>query len=81
MRNGVALRLSYDHKGSDQNEARRVLDAGGFVISNRVSGVLAVTRALGDHAMKEFVIGRPFTCETQLGESDTHLIIACDGVF
>jgi protein phosphatase PTC1 len=43
-------------------------------------GVLAVTRSLGDSSMKEFVVGSPYTTETELGEEDEFLIIACDGV-
>jgi protein phosphatase PTC1 len=49
-------------------------------MNNRVNGVLAVTRSLGDTAMKEFVVGSPYTTETTLGEDDTFLIVACDGV-
>lgn len=43
-------------------------------------GVLAVTRSLGDASMKEFVVGSPYTTETELGDEDEFLIIACDGV-
>jgi serine/threonine protein phosphatase PrpC len=43
-------------------------------------GVLAVTRSLGDSAMKDFVVGAPYTTETELGPTDEFLIIACDGV-
>lgn len=79
-RNGEALRLTYDHKGSDAQESKRITDAGGFVMNNRVNGVLAVTRSLGDSAMKDFVVGAPYTTETELGNTDEFLIIACDGV-
>ncbi|CAG8651659.1 7529_t:CDS:2, partial [Ambispora leptoticha] len=54
-RDGNAIRLSYDHKGSDAQEAKRIMDAGGFVMNNRVNGVLAVTRSLGDSSMKDFL--------------------------
>ena len=37
-RGGKALRLSYDHKGSDENESRRVSNAGGLILNNRVNG-------------------------------------------
>lgn len=74
------MRLTYDHKGSDAQEAKRITDAGGFVMNNRVNGVLAVTRSLGDSSMKEFVVGSPYTTETTLGDEDEFLIIACDGV-
>jgi len=101
-RGGKAVRLSYDHKGTDSSEVKRITDAGGFVLNNRVNGtshlglsfelivadrydvcyvgVLAVTRALGDSSMKEFVVGKPYTTETTIGERDEWLIVACDGV-
>lgn len=49
-------------------------------MNNRVNGILAVTRSLGDSKMKEFVVGSPYTTETTLGDDDEYLIIACDGV-
>lgn len=79
-RAGKAVRLTYDHKGSDKQEAKRITDAGGFMMSGRVNGVLAVTRSLGDSAMKEFVVGAPYTTETELSDDDEFLILACDGV-
>jgi len=80
-RGGKAERLSYDHKGSDEAETKRIVDAGGFVVLNRVNGILAVTRSLGDHAMKDYVIGDPHLREVKLEPSDTHIVIACDGLW
>ncbi|KAG8717372.1 Protein phosphatase 2C 1 [Ceratobasidium sp. 394] len=80
-RAGKAVRLTYDHKGSDKQEAKRIVDAGGFVLNNRVNGVLAVTRSLGDSAMKEFVVGSPYTTETELSDDDEFIILACDGLW
>ncbi|KAI7872881.1 phosphatase 2C-like domain-containing protein [Spinellus fusiger] len=80
-RRGKAVRLSYDHKGSDRQEAKRIMDLGGFMMNNRVNGVLAVTRSLGDSVMKEFVVGNPYTTETELTQEDTFLILACDGLW
>ena len=80
-RAGKALRLSYDHKGSDENEGKRISNAGGLILNNRVNGVLAVTRALGDAYMKELVTGHPYTTETVIQpDIDEFLILACDGV-
>ena len=80
-RAGKALRLSYDHKGSDENEGKRIANAGGLILNNRVNGVLAVTRALGDSYMKDLVTGHPYTTETVIqAELDEFIIIACDGV-
>ena len=38
-RNGVAVRLSYDHKGSDPAESLRVRETGGFMMNHRVNGI------------------------------------------
>ncbi|KIP11630.1 hypothetical protein PHLGIDRAFT_83304 [Phlebiopsis gigantea 11061_1 CR5-6] len=80
-RSGRAVRLTYDHKGTDKQEAKRIMDAGGFVMSGRVNGVLAVTRSLGDSSMKEYVVGAPYTTETDLTEEDEFMILACDGLW
>ncbi|RYP05132.1 hypothetical protein DL764_004017 [Monosporascus ibericus] len=81
-RAGKALRLSYDHKGSDENEGKRIANAGGLILNNRVNGVLAVTRALGDTYMKDLVTGHPYTTETVIqAELDEFIIIACDGLW
>jgi len=79
---GKASRLSKDHKASDEIEAKRITDLGGFVVLNRVNGVLAVSRALGDFNMKEFVTAEPFITTTPLPETEnTFLILACDGLW
>jgi len=80
-RDGKAFRLSYDHKGTDEEETKRIQEAGGFIVLNRVNGVLAVTRSLGDHTMKDYVISEPHITETILTDTDTHLILACDGLW
>jgi serine/threonine protein phosphatase PrpC len=49
-------------------------------ITDAGTGVLAVTRSLGDASMKEFVVGSPYTTETALDDGDEFLIVACDGV-
>ncbi|KAJ6055255.1 hypothetical protein N7444_004353 [Penicillium canescens] len=81
-RNGKALRLSYDHKGSDENEGKRIANAGGLILNNRVNGVLAVTRALGDAYLKDLVTGHPYTTETVIQhDADEFIILACDGLW
>ncbi|KAL6237260.1 hypothetical protein BDW75DRAFT_89593 [Aspergillus navahoensis] len=81
-RSGKALRLSYDHKGSDENEGRRIANAGGLILNNRVNGVLAVTRALGDAYIKDLVTGHPYTTETVIQpDLDEFIILACDGLW
>lgn len=80
-RNGTAQRLSYDHKGSDHAEMTRIQTAGGTILNNRVNGVLAVTRALGDAYMKDLVTGHPYTTETIITPQDEFIVLACDGLW
>ncbi|KAL7472734.1 hypothetical protein ACHAXS_013105 [Conticribra weissflogii] len=60
----AAMRITHDHKSTDADEIRRIEKAGGVMIRGRVLGVLAVARSLGDHGLKEFVIGRPYLSST-----------------
>mmetsp|Transcript_4801 Transcript_4801/g.12876 ORF Transcript_4801/g.12876 Transcript_4801/m.12876 type:complete len:198 (-) Transcript_4801:757-1350(-) len=77
-----ALRLSFDHKASAVEEQARIGAAGGFVAAKRVNGVLSVSRALGDHAMKNVVIPEPYVSEVPLcARCDRFVILACDGLW
>ncbi|KAI3645445.1 hypothetical protein MP228_008373 [Amoeboaphelidium protococcarum] len=80
-RNGKALRLTYDHKGSDPQEMKRIIDVGGFIMNNRVNGCLAVTRALGDASMKDLVTSAPYTAQVALSSTDVFMVLACDGLW
>jgi serine/threonine protein phosphatase PrpC len=80
-RGGKAYRLTHDHKASDEEETKRITNSGGFVAYNRVNGILSVTRALGDHAMKEWVVSDPHYSEIVLNDKDEYLILACDGIW
>jgi protein phosphatase PTC1 len=42
-RRGKAVRLSYDHKGTDEAEGRRIAAAGGLILNSRVNGILSST--------------------------------------
>jgi serine/threonine protein phosphatase PrpC len=79
----TAQRLTYDHRVDDDGEQERIKKAGGFFTRNRVLGILAVTRAFGDHGMKEFVCADPFLTEVDLTQKldPTMVILACDGVW
>ncbi|KAK2954913.1 putative Protein phosphatase 2C [Blattamonas nauphoetae] len=55
-----AFALSKDHKPSDPEEMHRIRESGSFVVQGRACGVLAVSRAFGDHRLKTAVISEPF---------------------
>jgi len=77
-----AIRLTVDHKPQLEGETERVEYLGGSIRNNRVQGQLAVTRALGDHNFAgNIVSAEPYLTVTTLTNKDTHLLLACDGVF
>ncbi len=45
--------LSNDHKPNNTDEAMRILNAGGVIISGTIGGRLAVSRGLGDFTFKD----------------------------
>ena len=46
------IRLSQDHRTTDNEERKRVISEGGMVINNRVNGELMLTRSFGDFDFK-----------------------------
>ena len=48
-----ALRLSRDHKPTDDDETERICAAGGFVSDGRVNGAIGTSRAFGDFDFKK----------------------------
>ena len=81
-KNGVAERMSYDHRGTDEAEVERVRSQGGIVLEGRVGGSLAITRAFGDHSLKkDGVIAKPFIKKHILRSTDKYLVVASDGVW
>jgi len=85
-RDGVALRLSEDHKPStclEDVERLGTLNPPGFIKDDRVNGMIAVTRAIGDHNIKRvgYVRNDIYFTMKELEASDDFLILACDGVW
>lgn len=78
---GIAERLSLDHKPSLPDETKRIEDLGGFVKNGRVQGQLAVSRALGDANFAPFISPEPYLRSVKVAEEHTHLILACDGLW
>ena len=93
-RAGNAVTLSEDHKPENQVELARITAAGSRIEhdghSYRVEGNLNLSRALGDFRYKKVdgktpeeqpITANPDIHQVQLGESDTFIILGCDGVW
>eukprot|EP00762_Andalucia_godoyi_P002930 ANDGO_04113.mRNA.1 Protein phosphatase 2C homolog 1 len=80
-RDGTAVRMTVDHKGSLESEALRVRENGGLVLNGRVNAMLLVTRALGDFGLKKWVIAEPHVQEARITGPGGVLVVACDGVW
>ena len=79
-KNGSIDPLTVDHKPTDPSERDMIRDNKSFVSDQRTAGVLAVSRSLGDFLIQG-VSHLPDIKSRDLKETDSRLIIACDGVF
>jgi serine/threonine protein phosphatase PrpC len=83
-RGGQAVQLSVLHKPLNEKEKQRVTEAGGTIVhygTLRVNGVLAVTRSIGDRALKAHVPANPDTAVERITEKDEFIILASDGLW
>ncbi|XP_031255741.1 probable protein phosphatase 2C 6 [Pistacia vera] len=67
-----------------EDELARIRDKGGRIVQwgcLRVEGVLSMSRAIGDHGLKPWVISVPEVTFTPRTEDDEFLILASDGLW
>lgn len=91
IRNNEIAFHSLDHKPFNEEEKKRIEDAGGRVMIQRINGSLAVSRALGDFEYKnredladiqQLVSPMPdVTCIPRNKASDNYILVACDGIY
>ena len=75
-------RLTYEHRASDSNEYKRIINGGGIVLEGRIYGSLMLSRAFGDWEFKNYgLICEPFINERKINDNDKYVIIATDGVW
>ncbi|XP_025419332.1 probable protein phosphatase 2C T23F11.1 [Sipha flava] len=88
--NGLVEPLSYDHKPNNELETKRIEAAGGFIISNRVNGNLALSRSFGDYRFKkndkkkldeQIVIAWPDIEIKPVSKDLEFIVLACDGIW
>jgi len=79
-----------DHKPQGEIEKKRITQAGGKIIINRINGSLAVSRALGDFdyknnnqmdALGQLVSPDPDVTCIERHDDDNYLLVACDGIY
>ena len=91
------IRLSYDHRTTDEKEKKRILESGMDIIDDRICGTLMLTRIFGNYEYKEYkedndneeksnnkgLICEPFISkmEIDLSIENQFLIIASDGIW
>ncbi|GBF87605.1 phosphatase 2C [Raphidocelis subcapitata] len=84
-RRGGAVELTSDHKADRPDEAARVRASGGCVVfragTHRVMGMLACTRALGDHFLRPHVVSEPEVSSFRRSPGDELLLLATDGLW
>lgn len=84
-RDSQGMELSYDRKASDPEEIARIAMAGGFVVNGRVSGSLAVARAIGDaqfkYPQRGILVPDPEITFFAPCKGDQFVIIATDGLW
>ncbi|XP_075479191.1 putative protein phosphatase 2C 25 [Primulina tabacum] len=84
-RGGVAESLTSDHRPSREDERDRIEALGGFVENRngvwRVLGSLAVSRAIGDQYLKQWITAEPDTRILKLKPEHEFLLLASDGLW
>jgi len=84
----TAVACTYDHKPTNEEERKRIEEAGGSVQIGRVDGQLALSRAFGDRMLKTLHLPpekRKVTSKPEIitkeACSDDFLLLACDGIY
>ncbi|KAL1552683.1 protein-serine/threonine phosphatase [Salvia divinorum] len=84
-RAGHVVPLSFDHKPGRADEKARIQASGGQVVNTdteRVDGILAMSRAIGDVFLKPSVISEPdMTLTKRIHDEDEFVIVASDGMW
>ncbi|KAK1610468.1 hypothetical protein QYE76_034141 [Lolium multiflorum] len=85
LKGGKAISLSDDHKPNRKDEQTRIENAGGSVSYDgytwRVDGILAMSRAFGNRALKKYVIAEPDFQEAEVNSDFEFLVLATDGLW
>jgi serine/threonine protein phosphatase PrpC len=77
----IGKRFGRDHHPNAPDEMKRIIEAGGSVSGNRISGMLAVSRAFGDFGFSGVSCTPEIHTHSFSDSQPIILITACDGFF
>lgn len=78
----AARKITYDDICTDEAEIKRVTSEGGQIIEQRLGGVLAISRSIGDHDLKSSGLSSvPHITKINLTSLDKYCVLASDGVW
>jgi len=89
-RGGRAVPLSFDHKPENDEEKRRIHNAGSTITDGRVDGNLNLSRSLGDLKYKQNkrltpeeqpITANPDVYLYDMTDEDDFIIMGCDGIW
>ena len=76
------IQMSYEDSCDDPAERKRIESCGGYIMENRLNGVLAVTRAIGDFELKgKGLISVPHIKKHLIEPDDLYCVIGSDGIW
>ena len=74
--------ISVDHKCTNKKEIKRIEKEGGKIVEDRLGGILAVTRGLGDFDLKsKGLICEPHITKKLIDHNVNYCVLASDGVW
>ena len=80
IENNIAKRCTVDHRSSDPEEKKGVIERGGTVQNDRVNGTLMLSRSIGDGTLGN-AVSTEAHFEKAKRKDGMKMIIACDGVW
>ena len=76
------IKISYDDKCTDENEIKRIEKENGKIIDDRLNGILAISRGIGDFDLKnKGLTSEPHISKYLIDEDVDYCVIASDGIW
>lgn len=74
--------ISVNHKCTNKNEKKRIEKEGGSIIDDRLGGILAISRGLGDFDLKKKGLScEPYITKKLIDHNVNYCVLASDGVW